>query len=197
MPPVFSKDPFPMNDEPINPPSPVVPIKLQYADAPSRHGIILEATADGVRITIPEIGFTRLLLTIAFVAMTGAFIVSSAFIAQPIIRIVMLSSEMLPVTVGLLLQIVWGIKIALVHAAKPKVIEVTASDLILTNILVEDENNVITRPRSQIYDVKYIGHSGNLVIRCHTANMIECRPVTNPIVLQWLAGVLREALQLR
>ena len=91
-----------MNDEPINPPSRVVPIRLQYADAPSRHGIILEATADGVRITIPEIGFTRLQLTLAILAMSGAFMVSAAFIAQPAIRIVMLSSELLMVAAGYL-----------------------------------------------------------------------------------------------
>ena len=80
---------------------------------------------------------------------------------------------------------------------RPSAIELTADTLRIRCFDAAGEKlRKISLARSQIYDVKFVPHSGNLVIRCHTENMIECRPIADPIVLQWIADVLREALHL-
>jgi hypothetical protein len=49
-------------------------------------------------------------------------------------------------------------------------------------------------PRGDIREIKYVFHSGQLVIHATGHEMIEVRPAKDPVALQWIAGQLREAL---
>jgi hypothetical protein len=54
----------------------------------------------------------------------------------------------------------------------------------------------LTFARAAVYDVQYVAHSGNLVVRIHGSEMLEIRPSRDPRVLTWIAQELRRALGL-
>ena len=185
-----------MNVEPDKPAVPALPLRLQYADAPGRYGIVLETTDEGVRISIPKIGISREMIIVLASLLVTVFSMGTALLMWAGVRGFLLVLAGLSPLVGISLHLGWVFWKFPFRSAKPRSIELTTTVLILVNILMEEEKTVVTRSRSQIYDVKFVPHSGNLVIRCHTENMIECRPIADPIVLQWIADVLREALHL-
>jgi hypothetical protein len=51
-------------------------------------------------------------------------------------------------------------------------------------------------PRARIHEVKYVSHSGNLVIRAHGREMVEWRPTEDAQTLRFVAARLRQALGL-
>jgi hypothetical protein len=182
--------------DPTIQPVAVQPIELRYADAPARDGLVLETSEHGVRITLPTIRFNA-----THFASTLFIIVIS--IAIPVLRwghgfVMFLVQNPLVVMPSILIFAVsfWAVPKMMRKAEMPRTIEVTAESLVLTNILVEEEQTIITRPRGEVYDIRYVAHSGNLVIHCHKMNMVECRPVRDPIVLKWIAAVLRDAMAL-
>ncbi len=76
-------------------------------------------------------------------------------------------------------------------------IKLTTDTLSIRYFFIPSGNLIaIDLARSQIYDVKYVTHSGNLVIRCHHQEMSQFCPSSDPIVLQWIADRIREALKL-
>lgn len=188
--------PFKMNLEPEKPPITALPLGLQYADAPGRYGIVLETTDEGVRISIPKIGISSENIIILASLLATVLSMGAALLMWAGVRGFLLAFAGLSPVVGISLHLAWEFWKFPLSSAKPRSIELKSTALVLINILMEDEKMVVTRPRSQIYDVKYVPHSGNLVVRCHSENMIECRPIADPIVLQWIADVLREALHL-
>lgn len=98
--------------------------------------------------------------------------------------------------IGLVLSIVHMWK-TIRDRRKPPEIELTSDKLSIRWIGIQSGKLAkFILPRSQIYDVKYAEHSGNLVIRCHGHEILESRPVSDPIILQWIAAELREALHL-
>jgi hypothetical protein len=75
---------------------------------------------------------------------------------------------------------------------EPMVVEVTPKVVVFENF--SRETPVHTVPRDQIYDVKYVSHSGNLVIRARGHEILEWRPVENERELARIALFLREAI---
>jgi hypothetical protein len=155
-----------------NPPS------LSYAAAPAREGIILEELPDGVRIIKPPEHPTN-----------------------PAVIVILILLSPLILVVLLLLLIGGGDWFALYRtirsAGKPLIIEVTGGILAIRNIVIDgDVQPDITRPRDKVYEVKFVSHSGNLFIRAHGHEIIDCRPFDDPLVVQWVAQVLRAALGL-
>ena len=73
---------------------------------------------------------------------------------------------------------------------------ITAIPQPLRNVFCDQEVRDVERPRAAVYEVKYVGHSGNLFIRARGHDVIDFRPVKDPAALRWIAGVLREALGL-
>jgi hypothetical protein len=49
-------------------------------------------------------------------------------------------------------------------------------------------------PRAGVYDVRYIEHSGNLLIRAHGQQLFDGRPINDPLVLREIAASIRAAL---
>jgi hypothetical protein len=90
-----------------------------------------------------------------------------------------------------------GIKRAFRRARAPTIIEVAGPTLSLLNIETEETYQNIIRPRKDIYDVRFIEHSGNLFIRAHGHEIIDIRPFHDPRILRWLAQTLHQALELK
>ena len=65
----------------------------------------------------------------------------------------------------------------------------------MENVFFADaESMTLIRPRDKIYEIKYVSHSGNLVIRTHGMDMIDIRPFHNVELMKWLTDELRQAL---
>jgi hypothetical protein len=153
------------------------PLTLQYADLPIGIGVIVEPLPHGVRITQPPshgVGAAILIFTILF---------------APLLLLVILFSGDLDALRRPLR--------AIRRAFRPMIIEVTATTLSLLNVEIDGHPQDLLHPRDQVYDVRYVQHSGNVVIRVHGQEMIDCRPFKDPRMLQWLADVLCQALELK
>ena len=81
---------------------------------------------------------------------------------------------------------------------RPLIIEVTSSIVAIRNLDADGEGQYydLLRPRDAVYEVKFVAHSGNLVIRAKGHEMIDCHLFSDPRTTQWAADVLREALGL-
>ena len=146
---------------------------LTYANAPTRLGLVHEPLSDGVRITRPA----RLGRVAGAVAM--------AVLAVPLVMIaVAFYSPPAPF-------------FRRIHGwSLPTVLEVSGTRLFLQNVNIDGAVQDVERARDAVYEVKYVAHSGNLVIRARGRDIIDFRPVDNPAALEWIAGLLREALGL-
>jgi hypothetical protein len=151
---------------------------LSYADLPTRFGIMYERTPDGLYMSIPIPIWKR------FLAFTGMV---------PLLLLLFMGG--------------WGPLIALVvvivvlilrkRLAKPLIIDLTADELVLRNVLSQQREEIRMKcryRRSDVYDVKYVSHSGNIVIHAHHHELLELRPINDARVLEWIARTLREAL---
>jgi len=54
----------------------------------------------------------------------------------------------------------------------------------------------VDRPRAAVYEMKYVGHSGNLFIKAHGYEFVDCRPHRDSKVVEWVAQQLNDALGL-
>jgi hypothetical protein len=50
--------------------------------------------------------------------------------------------------------------------------------------------------RGEVYDIRYVEHSGNIVVRAHRREMVEFRPSADDRIVRWIAAELRRALGL-
>ena len=57
-----------------------------------------------------------------------------------------------------------------------------------------EESGPLDRPRSAIYEVKFVPHSGSLFIKATGFAFIECQPHHDSRVVEWIAARLNEAL---
>lgn len=181
-----------MNGGPAPAPVPVEPITLQYAAVPAWDDIIYEPTPGGVRITLRHGG------SVIVASIVAAFLLMLLVIPVFILgwRQVLLALGVVGEVLAVIVYAIVGTVVGVLKQTKPTVIEVTADALVFRNVFVQEGYEVI-RPRSEVYDVKYVTHSRNLVVRCHTMNMIDCRPVRDEATLRWLAEVLREAMGIK
>jgi hypothetical protein len=153
------------------------PPLLHYADLPPGIGLIVETLPDGVRITQPP------------APGAGAAIVILAIFISPIVLLVILATADLDA----LRRMLRGIK----SVFRPMIIEVTGPSLSLLNIEIDGTYQDVIRPRESVYELRFIEHSGNLFIRAHGQEIIDCRPFRDPRMLRWLANVLVQALGLK
>jgi hypothetical protein len=77
---------------------------------------------------------------------------------------------------------------------EPIVVEVTPNALRICNL--DDDKKPREYPRDRVYDVKYVSHSGKLVVRTRNVEMFEFRPVEDEAELKRMAAFLRTALGL-
>jgi len=149
---------------------------LQYADAPARHGIIFETTADGLMITIP-VPLPRQLLMLA----GSGGVLALSFIIHTFVGVA--------VVAGVLILAIFRRRLG-----RPMVIELDARELRLLNVNPGEPEPDRTFRRADVYDVKFVRHSGNLVVRVHGQEILEVRPSDDPAILEWLADTLHRAL---
>ena len=152
------------------------PPTLQYAALPPGIGLIVEPLDGGIRITrTPNRSLATLLLVLLLLLSPLALL------------LICISAD--PNAFRLPLRIV-------LSAFKPMIIELTATTLSLLNVDLNGRPLDLIRPRKDIYDVRFIEHSGNLFIRAHGHEIIDFRPFHDPRILRWLADTLRQMLDL-
>jgi hypothetical protein len=145
---------------------------LSYVGVATRLGMVHEPLADGVRITRPaEYGRA---VAVLLTALTLPYVVPAGLVGANLAPLV---------------RRIWG-------GTRPAVFEVSGRSLSLRNVYCDNQVRDFDRPRDAVYEVKYVSHSGNLMIRARGHELIDFRPVKDPAALQWIAGVLREALGL-
>jgi hypothetical protein len=156
-------------------PDPHAPL-LQYADAPARHGIVFETTPEGVIVTIPVPLARRVLGMAAYGGMLVMALIIHVFVAVAM------------VVAGLALVVFRN------RLGRPIVIELDARELRFRNVAPGEAQSDWACPRADVYDVKYVRHSGNLVVRIRGREMFEVRPSDDPAIVAWLAETLNRAL---
>jgi len=177
----------------VQKPTPAIPL-LDYADLPTRHGIEYEIRPDGVSFILPPAPFWKrpeiivaavVILLLALNNMPSAMRVG---VGEVISNVVTFSFVGLILVVGL-----WTLRVT-------RRIELTPDALLLENIAPVMWSDPIPRQlryaRENVYDVQFIRHSGNLIIRVHGSEMIEFSPSNDPRVKEWMAAELRRTLGL-
>lgn len=186
---------------PIAPSAPVppgAPAVLPYADLPSRWGIVLDRTPERLLIVIPLAHRWRSPEVVIPLIIAAAFFSAALYLLLVTALPRLLAGQL--ATTGLFIGVAAGMY--LWKSRKPVIIELTSSELIFRNAPFsrhEGQSHVqrdLFLPREGIYDVKYVAHSGHLVIRIRGRELIETRPLPDPRLLQWLATELRAALSL-
>jgi hypothetical protein len=166
-------------------------LTIPYADVPARLGIVYETRPGGLRMTIPRSpGIVR-----------DLWLTAAAEIV--VLGLVGLLSGANLCAIGVFAALLGLVLLYRVFVANfgPAVIEVFDEAVILRNVETRTESRADTRdfvrPRAAVYEVKYVSHSGNLVVKARGHEMIECRPVRRPEALEWIAARIREALGLK
>ena len=163
-----------METTPVQTPPPL----LQYADMPAGMGIILEPLSDGVRITRPP----------SHAEATALLILALVF-SPLIILLVFFAQSPDPITHSIR---------AIRRKFRPTIIEVTPTTLSMLNVEMDGAGpKDITHPRADVYDVRYVSHSNNVVVRIHGQEMVELHPFKDPRMQRWLANTLVQALRLK
>lgn len=179
------------------PPGPQdAPLVLPYADVPAQFGITCEYRSDGVLIRIPQHipPSARLLLFFALACFP--------FLAMvlPTMRTMGSSRDLLivlAISIGgsglvIIAASVWPRRAT--RWAKPIEIELNIAWLIVRNLEPGGPLSDRQLPRDQVYEIKYVPHSGHLVIRAHGCEMIDFRPVDSDRAMRWVAETLQAAL---
>ena len=170
---------------------PASPLVLPYADAPARWGIVCERNGPEVTITVPRPRRTSILRVIgalAFLAVLTTTILPMFGRAMWWVVLLAAIVSLGGVAADNLLNLP-----PLFKFSKPLVVELNLDSLTLRNYAPPGEEDPV-RPRDQVYEVKFIPHSGNLVIHSRNMEMIEFRPCPDAAVLRWMADTLTAAL---
>ena len=167
---------------------------LDYATSASECAITYRREGEGATIVIPSPRRRRLdaathATIVVFVNEVGLLIAAAAVIAWfanarwacPVVSTV--------VAATFAIAWVWHRRLA-----DPMVVQVTATAVVLENLSHEMPTHTV--PRDLIYDIKYVSHSGNLVIRARGQEILEWRPVENERELLRISLFLREAIGL-
>jgi hypothetical protein len=165
---------------------------LAYAGAPARWGIVCERNGPEVTITIPRrwpIGsliFTAVMMVVSLVVVSFISRAAVVFAAVVVLFVTFgighVAAALLPTVPGLF------------RFSRPIIIELNAHSLTVHNFDPGTREDP-TVPRERVYDIRYVPHSGNLVIHSRYLDLIECRPCPDPEVLKWMAETLMAALQ--
>jgi len=158
------------------PTPPSGPTVIPYADAPPGIGLIIEPLPDGIRITKPPVRSYAIFLLVLLLLISPLALLLLCLVGG-------LDALKLPI------RIIRG-------AFRPRIIEVTATTLSLLNIDINGRPEDMIRPRQDVYEVRFVEHSGNLFIRTRGHEIIDCRPFHDPRILRWLADTLRKTLGL-
>ena len=148
--------------------------RLSYGDLPTQRGVIVETWPGGMRLTVPPPRFARL-----------GWIVGRILFTPIIVLFLLLGA-------GDALFFYRG----LLRVGRAMVIEVNEDSLSFLNTPMGDQRRDVVLPRRDVYAVKYVGHSGNLVVRAHGHEMLDWRPFRSPHMLEYVARLIREALGL-
>jgi hypothetical protein len=146
---------------------------LQYADAPARNGITYGQTADGFLITI-QIPIWRRAAALATALPLVVLFLTNIFVAIVVFAVIIIAA------------------VVRQQFTRPTVIELTADELVIQNLLGATADYRV--PRDAVYDVRYVSHSGNIVIHARGQEMLEFRPVGDCELLKWLAETIQTHL---
>jgi hypothetical protein len=152
------------------------PMTLQYANLPPGIGLIVEPLPDGIRITQPARRGAAIFLLVFFLLISPMGLVMIFISADP-------DAFRLPI------RIIRG-------AFKPTIIELTATTLSFLNVDLNGRPVDLIRARKDVYDLRFIEHSGNLFVRAHGQEIIDFRPFHDPRILRWLADALVATMKL-
>ena len=152
---------------------------LRYAGIPARHGIAFEATPGRVTILIPRPRWLHLLTAVGIGV--GVFVFVTA----------VWSSVLFVIGVAV---VVVATTIYKAGIGRPTIIEVTVDRLRFANVCHGQPELDRTIPRWDVTDVKYVRHSGYLVVHARGQQMYELAFRRDPALMMWLADTIREAL---
>ena len=157
--------------------SPIVP--LRCADIPARHGIAFEATPGRVTIVIPRPWWLHLLTAVAVGFGTFVFV---SFVWSN-----------LPFAIGAAVVVVTA-TIYKGGIGRPTIIEVTEDRVRFANVRHGQPELDRSIPRWDVTDVKFVRHSGYLVVHARGQQLYELALSRDPALMTWLADTIREAL---
>lgn len=174
------------------------PIHLSYADALCRRGLTVERTPDGVRIEFPRGMMAPIWGAFAVIFVIGSillllFRLQSNFWILTALAAWPLWAWLAVEAIAVVIATAWR---EVRYRRVVPALELNAHALIVRRLIPNDSKPERLLPRSKVYEVKYVSHSGKLVIRCRGEEMIELRPMRDPIVLSYVADVLHESLEL-
>ena len=146
---------------------------LQYADAPARNGITYGQTPDGFLITI-QIPIWKRAAALAFSLPLVVLFMTNIFVASIVFLVIII------------------LAVARQKFTRPTVIELTADEFIIQNLLGAAADYRV--PREAVYDVRYVSHSGNIVVHARGQQLLEFRPMNDAALLKWLAETIQSHL---
>ena len=167
---------------------------LDYASDAAEHGIGYHRTADGATITVPSPRSRRIEAAIGGTIAVFANELGLLLLAGGIFAWFVGERWTCPALSSLLaitFTIAWFYFRKL---SDPMIVEVTPTAVVFQNL--SHETPIHSFPRDKIYDVKYVNHSKNLVIRARGLEILEWRPVPDERELTRMALFLREAIGL-
>ena len=177
-------------------PSAPPPQVLAYADLPARHGIQYDIRPDGATFVIPQPPWWRraeIVVLIALLPFMGGIGLYKGVTRGSVSRIagsVLVMGILVAATVQTALR------------RRAAVIEVTPTTVRLENTgpvvgtAPEQAAGTHHLPRELVYDVRYVEHSGHVIIRIRGHELIEFNPVRDRRANAWIAKELRRALGL-
>jgi hypothetical protein len=170
------------------------PPLLAYADLPARHGIQYDVRPNGASFLVPPTSWWKRPEIIVAIVVTSLFVILMfADMSSNPRRIIRTSATVAMVLVATVA--------GTMRLRRPMRIDVTPDALVLENVMPFMSTEmaaarVMRYPRHKVYDVQFVGHSGNVIIRVRDNEMIEFSPSTDPRLKSWLAQELRRALGL-
>jgi hypothetical protein len=169
------------------------PNVVAYADLPARYGVQYEIRPDGCVIVLPPPRWWRRIEVVTPLL----FIL---LVIGPLFYDDATKGEFGSMLVLLIVAGGFGVftRFALLRG-RPLVLEVTASEVKVGNAQPvlwtgAPVTHTLNYPRAQVYDVQYVPHSRNIVLRVHGSEMMEFRPTQSPDLNRWIAQQLRRAL---
>jgi hypothetical protein len=167
---------------------------LSYADLPARKGIIFERDGGCVRFIIPPSRWWRFAESIGITAI-ALFVLTQLLPSY-------LASRSRGFVIVAAFVVIGGIVAILQRLRRDPtiIIELGPERLRLHNIspvMSPDTTRIeqsLSYSRDRVYDIHYVDHSGNVIVRVRGEEMVEFRPSRDPRINRWIGEQMQAAL---
>ena len=171
------------------------PAVLAYADLPARHGIQYESGPDELTIAIPQGRWwarREAVAAMIVLALVTTLLISTSLLTRSLRPLIIQGGVMLAVIV---------VSVVSMSRQKPVTLRVTRKYLRMEHVRPLYPSRAVLEKRlsypvSEVHDLHFVPHSGNIVVRVYGEEMIEFQPSPSPEVNLWVADELRRALGL-